>query len=102
MKSLTSFFMIYTPINIGQFHPLKVMVCLSACLISLLLIQFLVAGTAFLCKMKPISVKYDFPSHSEGKEAAKGRLLVLEYPKTYLVGTYVPNAGQQLKVSLFC
>lgn len=55
------------------------------------------AGTAFLCKTEPVSVKYDFPTHSEGKEAAKGRLLVLEYPNTYLVGTYVPNAGQKLK-----
>lgn len=55
------------------------------------------AGTAILCKHKPLSVKHDFPTHPEGEAAAKGRLIALEYSTVWIVGTYVPNAGQNLK-----
>lgn len=60
----------------------------------------LAAGTAILCKHKPLSVKLDFSTHPEGEAAAKGRLVVLEYSTLWIVGTYVPNAGQNLKVGL--
>ncbi|KAF8511944.1 Endonuclease/exonuclease/phosphatase [Hysterangium stoloniferum] len=55
------------------------------------------AGTTVLCKQEPMSVKLDFPMHKDNTEAAKGRLIVLEYPNTWIIGTYVPNAGQNLK-----
>jgi AP endonuclease-1 len=57
-----------------------------------------VAGTAILCKVEPISVKLDFPTHKNAEEAANGRILVLEFANTFVIGTYVPNAGQGLKV----
>lgn len=62
--------------------------------------SLLAAGTAILCKHKPLSVKHDFPTHPEGEAAAKGRLIALEYSTVWIVGTYVPNAGQNLKVIL--
>ncbi|KAF8480593.1 Endonuclease/exonuclease/phosphatase [Gautieria morchelliformis] len=55
------------------------------------------AGTAVLTKIEPLGVKWDLPGHDQAEEAAKGRLVVLEYPSTWVVATYVPNAGQQLK-----
>ncbi|GJJ12666.1 hypothetical protein Clacol_006910 [Clathrus columnatus] len=55
------------------------------------------AGTAILCKHKPLNVKLDFPTHPEGEAAAKGRIVALEYSTLWIVGTYVPNAGQNLK-----
>ncbi|KAF8587413.1 hypothetical protein K439DRAFT_1385850 [Ramaria rubella] len=55
------------------------------------------AGTAVLSKLEPLSVKWDLPGHEQAEEAAKGRLIVLEFPNTWIVGTYVPNGGQKLK-----
>ncbi|KAH8107013.1 Endonuclease/exonuclease/phosphatase [Cristinia sonorae] len=54
------------------------------------------AGTAILCKTEPISVDYSLPGHPE-PDTVKGRIVTLEFPSLYLVGTYVVNAGTGLK-----
>nr|XP_018899599.1 PREDICTED: uncharacterized protein LOC109032096 isoform X1 [Bemisia tabaci] len=52
------------------------------------------AGVALYSKEKPLSVKKGLgkPEHDE-----EGRVITAEYEKFYVVGTYVPNAGQGLK-----
>ncbi|EAU88760.2 DNA-(apurinic or apyrimidinic site) lyase [Coprinopsis cinerea okayama7 len=51
------------------------------------------AGTAILSKVKPLHVDYKLPGHPN----PKGRILTLEFENAYLIGTYVVNAGQELK-----
>lgn len=52
------------------------------------------SGVALLSKIKPIQVMYgiQIPKHD-----TEGRVLTAEYEKFYLVGVYVPNAGEGLK-----
>jgi exonuclease III len=57
----------------------------------------IVAGTAILSKHKPLSVDKTLPGHPN-PTIWKGRIITLEYPNFYLVGTYVVNAGDLLKV----
>ncbi|KAF4615360.1 hypothetical protein D9613_002750 [Agrocybe pediades] len=54
------------------------------------------AGTAILSKQKPISVNETIPDHPD-PSSVKGRIITLEFATCYLVGTYVVNAGQNLK-----
>ncbi|KAF9520470.1 hypothetical protein BS47DRAFT_634127 [Hydnum rufescens UP504] len=54
------------------------------------------AGTAILSKMPPLSVSYNLPGY-DNPAVVKGRVITLEYPGCWVVGTYVPNAGQNLK-----
>ena len=56
-----------------------------------------VAGTAILSKQKPLSSTQTLPGYPDAT-AVKGRIVTLEFEKFYLIGTYVPNAGQGLKV----
>ena len=56
------------------------------------------AGTAIFSKRKPLSVDKTLPGHPN-PTIWKGRIITLEYPNFYLVGTYVVNAGDGLKVS---
>lgn len=100
MKNRPIFFQQCTPINTGRYLRQKAMVQPYWLIIFLMLI-FFAAGTAVLCKHKPLNVKLDFPTHPDGDAAAKGRLVVLEYSTLWIVGTYVPNAGQNLKVTLY-
>lgn len=51
------------------------------------------AGCAVLSKVKPLSVTRGIGSESDGQ----GRALTVEYERFYLVNTYVPNSGQNLK-----
>ncbi|KAF9586432.1 hypothetical protein BGW38_005041 [Lunasporangiospora selenospora] len=53
------------------------------------------AGVAMFSKTKPISVTAGLPTHPN-PEITKGRVVTLEYPTSYLIGCYVPNAGQGL------
>lgn len=55
------------------------------------------AGTAVFSKHKPISVTCDLPDITT-PDVVKGRLVILEFESCFVVGTYVPNAGQKLKV----
>lgn len=55
------------------------------------------AGTAIFSKHKPLSVEKTLPGHPNAT-IWKGRIITLEYPNFYLVGTYVVNAGEGLKV----
>lgn len=57
------------------------------------------AGTAILSKYRPLSVNMILPGHPDPSET-KGRIITLEFETFYLIGTYVVNAGQGLKVSL--
>jgi exodeoxyribonuclease III len=45
-----------------------------------------------------LSVETTIPGHPD-PEAVKGRIVTLEFASCYLVGTYVVNAGQNLKAS---
>lgn len=56
-----------------------------------------IAGTAIFSKHKPISVDKTLPGHPN-PTIWKGRIITLEYPNFYLVGTYAVNAGDNLKV----
>jgi AP endonuclease-1 len=58
-----------------------------------------VAGTAILSKKEPLSITKSLPGHPDAS-AGKGRIVTLEFEKCYVVGTYVTNAGEKLKVSL--
>ncbi|CAE6449079.1 unnamed protein product [Rhizoctonia solani] len=63
------------------------------------------AGTAVLSKHKPISCSYTLDSSANAASGApsldqddvKGRLVTLEFEKCWVIGTYVPNAGEGLK-----
>ncbi|KAF7323117.1 DNA-(apurinic or apyrimidinic site) lyase [Mycena chlorophos] len=57
------------------------------------------AGTAILSKHKPLSVSMTLPGHPDA-ESVKGRIITLEFENSYVVGTYVVNAGQELKVPI--
>lgn len=54
-------------------------------------------GTAILSKFPALSATYNLPGHPDESDVA-GRIVTLEFEPFYLVGTYVPNAGQNLKV----
>ncbi|KAF8643865.1 hypothetical protein AX16_008881 [Volvariella volvacea WC 439] len=53
-------------------------------------------GIAILSKLKPLSVSMTLPGHPD-PESVKGRIITLEFENTYVVGTYVVNAGTGLK-----
>ncbi|KAK0483746.1 Endonuclease/exonuclease/phosphatase [Armillaria novae-zelandiae] len=54
------------------------------------------SGTAVLSKYKALSVDKTLPGHPD-PEIVKGRIVTLEFESCYLVATYVPNAGTELK-----
>ncbi|KAL8293095.1 hypothetical protein RQP46_000789 [Phenoliferia psychrophenolica] len=54
------------------------------------------AGTAVLSKLEPLEVTFGFPDSTEPQAESAGRIVTLEFEKTYVVGTYVQNAGQKL------
>jgi len=54
------------------------------------------SGTAIFSKHKPLSVDKTLPGHPNAT-IWKGRIITLEYPTFYIVGTYVVNAGEGLK-----
>jgi len=53
-------------------------------------------GTAILSKIMPLSVDKTLPGHPDPNQV-KGRIITLEFESCYVVGTYVVNAGQDLK-----
>ncbi|KAG9106331.1 hypothetical protein FRC07_008869 [Ceratobasidium sp. 392] len=60
------------------------------------------AGTAVLSKHKPLSTSFTLDSDPSLKPAldhedVKGRLVTLEFENCWVIGTYVPNAGDGLK-----
>ena len=57
------------------------------------------AGTAIFSKIEPKSVTRTIPGHPDA-EHVKGRIVTLEFEKFYLIGTYVTNAGNGLKVRI--
>lgn len=52
------------------------------------------SGVAILAKEEPLSVHYGLKDNKYDEE---GRVVTLEYDNFYLVGAYVPNAGDGLK-----
>ncbi|KAF5357905.1 hypothetical protein D9756_001413 [Leucocoprinus leucothites] len=54
------------------------------------------AGIAILSKYKPLTVTKTLPNHPD-PQLVKGRIITLEFEKCYLIGTYVVNAGRDLK-----
>ncbi|KAF9086082.1 hypothetical protein BGX23_009154 [Mortierella sp. AD031] len=53
------------------------------------------AGVAMFCKTRPINVTAGLPTHPD-PACTKGRIVTLEYPTCFVLGCYVPNAGQGL------
>ncbi|KAG0255288.1 hypothetical protein BG011_005219 [Mortierella polycephala] len=53
------------------------------------------AGVAMFSKTVPISTTAGLPTHPD-PSCTKGRVVTLEYPTCFLIGCYVPNAGQGL------
>lgn len=54
------------------------------------------SGTAILSKHEPLSVTRVLPGHPDPSHV-KGRIITLEFENFYVVGTYVVNAGTDLK-----
>jgi len=54
------------------------------------------SGTAILSKHKPLSVDKTLPGHPD-PSLVKGRIITLEFETCYIIGTYVVNAGADLK-----
>ncbi|KDQ60961.1 hypothetical protein JAAARDRAFT_31958 [Jaapia argillacea MUCL 33604] len=54
------------------------------------------SGTAVLSKYKPLNVTKTLPGHPD-PNSVKGRIITLEFDQFYVIGTYVVNAGQNLK-----
>lgn len=54
-------------------------------------------GTAILSKVPALNVTYTIPDHADPTEVI-GRIVTLEFSGLFIVGTYVPNAGEKLKV----
>lgn len=52
------------------------------------------AGTAMMCRVKPLKVEYDMgiPEHDQ-----EGRVIAAEFPGFFLVTVYTPNSGSELK-----
>ena len=65
--------------------------------ISLVHQVFQLAGTAILSKLKPLNIDKTLPGHPD-PNYVKGRIVTLEFEDYYVIGTYVVNAGQGLKV----
>ncbi|KAM0792388.1 hypothetical protein ACM66B_005068 [Microbotryomycetes sp. NB124-2] len=55
------------------------------------------AGTAILSKLEPKSVTMGLPTSKQEQKLSEGRIVTLEFDNTYVIGTYVPNAGEGLK-----
>ncbi|GAA5858079.1 hypothetical protein JCM5353_005011, partial [Sporobolomyces roseus] len=57
------------------------------------------AGTAIFSKLEPINVTKGLPTTEPEikQKESEGRIVTLEFEKTFVIGTYVPNAGQGLK-----
>ena len=52
------------------------------------------SGVAIFTRVEPLSVHYGL---EDGKYDDEGRVITLEFPDFFLVGAYVPNAGDGLK-----
>ncbi|KAK4053006.1 hypothetical protein OIV83_001739, partial [Microbotryomycetes sp. JL201] len=55
------------------------------------------AGTAILSKLEPKGVTMGLPTSKQDQKLSEGRIITLEFDNTYVIGTYVPNAGEGLK-----
>jgi len=56
------------------------------------------AGTAILSKIKPLAiVETGLPTWTPSASETKGRYVELEFEHLFVVGTYVPNSGENFK-----
>jgi exodeoxyribonuclease-3 len=53
------------------------------------------SGTAILCKKEPINVFFGL-KHKNEQIDDEGRVIVIEYPKYFILHVYTPNSGQAL------
>ncbi|KAG0311572.1 hypothetical protein BGZ99_010075 [Dissophora globulifera] len=53
------------------------------------------AGVAMFSKTVPLEVTAGLPTHPD-PSITKGRIVTLEFPTCFLLGCYVPNAGEKL------
>ncbi|KAH7913755.1 Endonuclease/exonuclease/phosphatase [Hygrophoropsis aurantiaca] len=54
------------------------------------------SGTAALSKVNPLSTSTALPGHPD-PNYVKGRIITLEFEGCYVIATYAPNAGRELK-----
>lgn len=54
------------------------------------------AGVAILSKHKPLEIVYGLPT-ADDQPSTTGRMIMLEFESFFLIGTYTPNAGDNLK-----
>lgn len=60
------------------------------------------AGTAIFTKIKPLSVRYNFPCNKNlqdefGDPLSEGRVLTAEFEQFFLVNVYTPNSKRELE-----
>ena len=55
------------------------------------------SGTAILSKIKPISVIYNFSDYGLTDASNEGRVITLEFDKTYIITVYTPNSKSKLE-----
>ena len=60
------------------------------------------AGTAIFTKIKPLSVRYNFPCNNNlqdgfGDPLSEGRVLTAEFEQFFLVNVYTPNSKRELE-----
>jgi AP endonuclease-1 len=83
----------------GRYPKRKHIVCYLTRSFRAFIENVLPAGTAVLSKYKPLSVDKTLPGHPD-PGSVKGRIVTLEFENYYVIGTYVVNAGEKLKVCL--
>src|SRR6267154_2630361 len=97
MNPLTRHLLVAFRTDTGRYPKRKHIVCQLTRSFRPFIEIFLPAGTAILSKHKPLSVDKTLPGHPD-PSSVKGRIVTLEFENYYVIGTYVVNAGQDLKV----
>jgi exonuclease III len=98
MSPLTQHLLVAFRTDTGRYPKRKLIVChFTRCFRPFIENSFLPAGTAILSKYRPLNVNKTLPGHPD-PGSVKGRIVTLEFENYYVIGTYVVNAGQDLKV----
>lgn len=99
-SQLTQHLPIGSRTDTGRYPKRKHTVCYRQMFTELVHRAFQLAGTAILSKLKPLNIDKTLPGHPD-PNYIKGRIVTLEFEDYYVIGTYVVNAGQGLKVCPF-
>lgn len=97
MSQLTQHLLVAFRTDTGRYPQRRHIVCYLPRPFRPFIKNVLPAGTAILSKLKPLSVDKTLPGHPD-PGSVKGRIVTLEFENYYVIGTYVVNAGEKLKV----